>query len=300
MSGPDGEPRPTGLHTTETRRHPVVPQALRRHRLPRFWLALTLGSVLLGLGLVYWWERQLPRRIEAAAAAGRLEDCLRYSEQLAAVSWLPGRSPLQQGRCRRDRATQLWRQEEWARALRLQRQLIHSAAGTPQDRARLNDWEEELRRTAAARYQAGDLNGALAALAPMGEAHRSDGQALGDDLRQNWERNRLQLERAGRLARQSRWWEALDALNRIDHPWWQQRSLALRKKVQAGLTHLTGKDQEQHSHGDLPHTVPPQQLDALVQRRIAAGMGDWQAFEESCRELGGKVVEAGPESACQR
>jgi hypothetical protein len=300
VSGPTDRPRPAGLHTTDGKRHPAVPQALRRHRLPRFWLALTLGSVLLGLGLVYWWERQLPRRIEAAATAGRLEECLRYSEQLTALSWLPGRSPLQQGRCRRERAAQLWRQEQWAAALGLQRQLAHSVAGTKEDRRRLNGWQEELRRTAAARFQAGDLNGALAALAPLGEDHRSDGQALGDDLRQTWERNRLQLERASRLARQSRWWEALDALNRIDHPWWQQRSTALRKTVQAGLGRLKGKDQEQDSHGGLPHTVPPQQLDALVQRRIAAGMEDWKAFEESCRELGGKVVEAGPESACQR
>jgi hypothetical protein len=37
-----------------------------------------------------------------------------------------------------------------------------------------------------------------------------------------------------------------------------------------------------------------------VQQRIAAGMDEWQAFQEACRELGGKVVEAGPESACQQ
>ena len=37
-----------------------------------------------------------------------------------------------------------------------------------------------------------------------------------------------------------------------------------------------------------------------MQRRISAGMDEWQAFQEACKELGGRVVEAGPESACQR
>jgi len=29
-------------------------------------------------------------------------------------------------------------------------------------------------------------------------------------------------------------------------------------------------------------------------------MDEWSAFQEACRALGGKVVEAGPETACQR
>ena len=100
--------------------------------------------------------------------------------------------------------------------------------------------------------------------------------------------------------KQQRWWEALDSLNRIDHPWWRQRSEPLREEVQRGLEKLKGADREHDVHGSLPHTVSAEKLDALVQRRIAAGMDEWQAFQEACRELGGKIVEAGPESACQR
>jgi hypothetical protein len=29
-------------------------------------------------------------------------------------------------------------------------------------------------------------------------------------------------------------------------------------------------------------------------------MDDWQAFNSACQALGGKVVEAGPETACRR
>ncbi|KEF43104.1 MAG: hypothetical protein ER33_02565 [Cyanobium sp. CACIAM 14] len=274
--------------------------ALRRHRLPRFWLAITLGSVVAAIGLGYWWERQLPRRLEQAVSSGRLDDCLRYGEQLAALSWLPGRAPLDRGRCLRSKADQLWAEENWGEALRLQRQVINSTAGTPADRERLARWQRQLRALARSRFQAGDLQGALAALAPLGDESNADGNAMGDDLRAIWDRNRAQLERASSLVKQQRWWEALDSLNRIDHPWWRQQSDGLREQVKQGLEQMKGKDREHDSHGSLPHTVPAEKLDALVQRRIAAGVNEWKAFEDACRELGGKVVEAGPESACQR
>lgn len=273
--------------------------ALRRHRLPRFWLALTLGPVLVLVGLVYWWERQLPARIQQAAESGRLEDCLRYGDQLAALSWLPGGVPQEQGRCRRLRAEQLWQAQRWGDALRLQRQLVQSPAAGPADRQRLNQWQETLQDEAIARFRGGDLEGALRRLEPLA-ATSAGGTGLADELRQIWERNRLQLQRAERLSRQARWWEALDALNRIDHPWWRQRSAAVRDRVQKGVASLESRHLEHDVHGAVPHSVDMARLDGLVSRRIAAGMEEWKAFEASCRELGGKVVEAGPDSSCQR
>jgi len=278
----------------------VLTLALRHHRLPRLWLALTLGSVALALGLAYGWERQLPRRIEEAAKAGRLEECLRYSEQLQALGWLAGPSAQRQGHCRRLRAQQLWQEGYRAEAIRLQGQLLSSPGALASDRRQLDRWRTSLLQQALARFQAGDLPGALTHLAPMGEDRPADGASVGDRLRQNWTRNQLQHERASQLVRQQRWWEALDALNRLDHPWWQGQSQALRRQVQTAVARLEHEHHEHDSHGALPTTVPPAQLDALVRRRIAAGMDDWQAFRLSCQELGGKVVEAGPDSACQR
>lgn len=251
------------------------------------------------VGLVYWWERQLPTRIQEAASSGRLEDCLRYGEQLTALSWLPGGAPQEQGRCRRARALQLWQADRWEEALRLQRQLVNSPAAGPGDRQRLNQWRETLHDQAVARFRAGDLEGALRRLRPIGEGEGGSG-GMADELREIWERNRLLLARAERLSGQARWWEALDALNRIDHPWWRQRSLAVRSRIQKGVESLKGEEREHDSHGALPHSVDSASLDTLVQRRIASGMEEWKAFEQSCRELGGKVVEAGPDSACQR
>jgi len=273
---------------------------LRRHRDPRFWLALTFGSLAITLAALTWWQRQLPRRLAEAVSEGRLDDCLSYSEQLARFRWLPGHSPLEEGGCRREKARQLWGQQRRAEALDMQRQLVDSPAAKAADRQQLSNWQEQVRRSAISRFQAGDLEGALAALAPLGEQHRGDGRALGDDLQANWNRNRLQHERAGQLLGKARWWEALDALNRIDHPWWQTRSEPLRRQVQQALARMEGPEREHDGHGELPHTVPADRLDALVQRRVASGMNEWQAFREACSELGGRLVEAGPESACQR
>jgi hypothetical protein len=274
--------------------------ALRHHRLPRFWLLLTLGPVLAGIAGVYWWERQLPGQLRRAADEGRLEDCLRYGDQLSALSWLPGRSAPEQGRCRRERARQLWLERRWGEALRLQQQLVTSAAAVPADRQQLQGWREQLHGQALGRFAAGDLQGALQALHPLGEDRRGDGRGIGDEMRAIWERNRQQLERADQLIAQGRWWEALDALNRLDHPWWQARSSDRRRRVSEGLARLRREDQQRDSHGALPHTVSGAQLDQEVQRRIAGGMEEWKAFQEACRQLGGRVVEAGPESACQR
>ena len=177
---------------------------------------------------------------------------------------------------------------------------MNSQAGNDQDRQQLLLWQQNLQERALARFQEGDLNGSMALLAAMGEDRRTDGTSLGDKLREIWTRNRLQFERAKGLSAQRRWWEALEALNRIDHPWWRTQGLALQATVQQGIESLADKEREHDAHGQLPHTVPSDQLDTLVRQRLAKGMDEWSAFKSACKALGGRVVEAGPETACQR
>lgn len=279
---------------------PTSVQALRRHRLPRFWLAATLGLVATGIGLVYWWERQLPLRLETAARQGDLDSCLRYSDQLMALRWMSGAVPIQQGQCRRLKAEALWTADQWRPALELQRQLVHSTAATQQDRDRLQLWQHRLETTAMKLYRDGDLSGALKRLAAIGEDRRPDGSALGNALQDQWNANRFYSERAARLIRNKRWWEALNALDRIDHPWWKKQSQPLRGQLEREMERLKPGEAEHDGHGSLPHTVPAAELDALVQKKLAAGVGEWQAFHQACSDLGGRVVEAGPETACQR
>jgi hypothetical protein len=276
--------------------------AIRRHRLPRFWLVLTLGLVASGVGAAYWWEKQLPQRLEQAANSGRLDACLRYGEQLAALRWLGGKAPIEQGRCRRLKAAALWRQGAWGEALRLQLQLVNSGAGNSADQRTLVTWQQQLEQRARERYAAGDLRGALNLLQSLNGAHGADGASLGDRLREDWNRNRWYQQRAAQLIPQKRWWEALDALNRIEHPWWKRRSQPLRAQVMKGIEGLRQQHEAEHNAhaGGLESNIPQAQLDALISARIAAGMDDWQAFNSACQALGGKVVEAGPETACRR
>ena len=276
--------------------------AIRRHRLPRFWLVLTLGLVAAGVGTAYWWEKQLPERLAQAAAQGRLDDCLLYGEQLAALRWLGGKAPQEQGQCRRLKAEDLWQQQRWSEALRLQQQLVNSGTSTAADQQRLLSWQRQLEIRALQRYRDGDLQGALALLSNLSVAQNADGTSLGDSLREDWNRNRYQQQRAAQLIPQRRWWEALDALNRIDHPWWKQRTLGLRRQVEQGIASLKDSEEREHdSHGGtIQSNVPPERLNQLITEKMARGLDDWQAFSAACRELGGKVVEAGPETSCRR
>ena len=278
---------------------PVVPHRSLRLPLPRA-LVVALTTLAALIALLVWWQRQLPARLAEAAARGQLDACLHYADQLQVLAWLPGSPAPEQGRCRREKAAELWAQQRWAEALGQQRQLRTSAAAQPADRQRWQEWQAALRRTAMERFRAGDLEGALAALAPLGEAHSGNDQAFGDQLRQAWERNRLEAGRAATLVAQARWWEALDSLNRLDHPWWQRRVKPLHQQVNRALEQLKGQEREHDGHGSVPHTVPQAQLEAEVDRRIAAGMDEWKAFQAGCQALGGQVVELGPETVCRR
>lgn len=283
----------------------MLPSWTRRLPLARPWprsaaLAVLGFGAVLGLVAAHGWQRHLSGRLAEAAARGDLAGCLETGKQLQRLAWLPGAPPSQEGRCRREQAERLWREQRWAAAVGLQRELVSSAEGLPADRQRLEAWGEDLRRQALVAFRRGDLQAALAALAPLGEDRRADGDSLGDQLQQTWSRNRLEAERAERLVGQARWWEALESLNRLDHPWWQNRSQPLRRRVTEGIARLRGPEKEHDGHGAPPHGVPQARLEAEVERRIAAGMDDWKAFEAGCRALGGQVVEAGPESICRR
>jgi hypothetical protein len=153
------------------------------------------------------------------------------------------------------------------------------------------------RQEALRRFNRGDPEGAVAALAPLQQTNPSEGAALQEALRSNWNRNRLEAARAERLAAAGQWWEALDALNRLDHPWWQRHSQALRRRVEQGAAALE-QEHHQHSHGPSRAGVASERLDAEVQRRLQLGQPQWQAFVEGCAAVGGQVLEEGPEVNC--
>lgn len=276
--------------------------ALRRH-LPRLWLIATLSGVAGLCGVAYWWEQQLPDRLRDAASRGDFEACLRYGEQLAALRWLAQDAPTEQAICRRRQAELAWDAGDSAKALQLQSQLVISEVGSAtqrqEDRERLSQWRKQLQDRALEQFRAGDLDAALATLQPLELKGQRPGSQLSDSLRETWNRNRIDHERLKSKVERQQWWEALSVLNQLDHPWWQTHALPLRQEVEQAIQSLRD-EQEHHSHGTLPaHTVDAERLNAAVEDRLASGMDPWSAFVAGCSDLGGVLVEEGPESLCK-
>ena len=276
--------------------------ALRRH-LPRLWLTATL-SVVAGLcGVAYWWEQQLPNRLRDAASRRDFAACLRYGEQLAALRWLTQNAPTEQAICRRRQAELAWKAGDSSQALQLQSKLVISGIGSETqrngDRERLSQWRKHLQDRALEQFRAGDLDAALATLQPLELKGQRPGNQLGDILRETWNRNRIDHERLKSKVDRQQWWEALSVLNRLDHPWWQTHALPLRQEVEQAIQNLRDQ-QEHHSHGTLPaHTVDGKGLNGAVEDRLSSGMDPWSAFVAGCSDMGGVLVEEGPESLCK-
>ena len=176
---------------------------------------------------------------------------------------------------------------------------VGSATQRQEDRERLNQWRKQLQDRALEQFRAGDLDAALATLKPLEIKGQRPGSQLSDSLRETWNRNRIDHERLKSKVERQQWWEALSVLNQLDHPWWQTHALPLRQEVEQAIQSLRD-EQEHHSHGTLPaHTVDAERLNAAVEDRLASGMDPWSAFVAGCSDLGGVLVEEGPESLCK-
>ena len=275
--------------------------AAPRHLLLRLWGLATLGLVLAIAAGAYWWEQQLPKRLQSAIEAEDYEACIRTSEQLAALRWLGDGAPEEQALCRRKQAQQLWQQGDPIAALALQQQLVISGRGDSKaNRAIFEGWQQDLKDQAVALFRQGELQQALDLLAPLKGHARSSISQLSATLQEIWNRNQLEQRRLVELVEQERWWEALDSLNKLDHPWWQQQARATRQRVEAAIQSLDEAQQHQQHPAVHADVISGDALDAAVQDQLRQGVDPWRAFSMGCSHLGGRVEEDGPESFCRR
>lgn len=263
------------------------------------WVGLPALAFALGMAVLWGWKQQLTRQLRAASADNQLETCLRLERRLTALEWVPSPPAPDAGRCRREAAERLWGAKKAELALRLQQELVRSRASTSDDLERLRLWKAELQRGALREFEQGDLARALALLRLTDTTGADPGIAsMATQLQQIWAKNKTDLARAEAMAAKSRWWDALSALNALNHPYWRARGLPLRQTVEKQLARLEKNRVE--THGPLPYAIPSEKLNALVRQRMAAGVPDWQAFGEACRALGGRVEDGGPEATCQQ
>jgi len=249
----------------------------------------------------YWWEQQLPKRLQSALAANDYEACIRTSEQLASLRWLGEGAPQEQALCRQKHAEHLWDQGDSIAALTLQQQLVASGHGDlALHRKTLERWRQALMDQAIALFREGDLQQALELLDPLKGSARSSISQLSATLMEIWNRNQLEQRRLVQLVEQERWWEALDSLNKLDHPWWQQQASATRQEVESAIQALDEAQQHQQHPAVRADVISGDRLDAAVEDQLLQGLDPWTAFSMGCSDLGGRVEEDGPESFCRR
>ena len=273
----------------------------RRSRLPKVWIWSSIslvGAVVLSL---LWWQSQLPARLAQAVENDQLDTCLRLGEQLAALRKLNSEEQAIVAGCLREQASRNWQQQRLRLALDQQRQLVLRSGNPAVEERRLQQWRQQIQRQAMEAYQRGDARQALDLLTSSGETRFTDGQQLHATLEDHWAANRYAYSQAASAAAGEDWWKALDQLNQLNHPWWQRKATSLRTDVSRQAAAMQRSNQPKDSHrdsGDQP--ISDTELDAAVQRHLSLGLSAWQAFELGCSELGGQVLEHGPESSCQR
>ena len=273
---------------------------MQRHLL-QLWVLATLGMVLAIAGGAFWWEKQLPAQLRDAIANQDYEGCIRASNQLAALQWLGQRAPAELALCRQRHAEQLWAQGATSQALELQYKLVVSGQGDlDHNRATLKQWQQAIQERAISLFRQGQLEPSLALLKPLELQQRGPIRDLRKTFQEIWNRNSVEHVRLGRLVQQERWWEALDSLNRLDHPWWKSKAEVQKQRIETGLASFDrGIEHNQHAAQPVD-VISGQQLEQAVQRQLRQGVDPWDAFQAGCKSLGGHVKEDGPESFCQR
>ena len=273
---------------------------MQRHLL-QLWVLATLSMVLAIAGGAFWWEKQLPAHLRSAIANQDYEGCIRASDQLAALQWLGQSAPAELALCRQRHAEELWAQGATSQALDLQYKLVVSKQGDlDKHRARLNQWQQAIQERAIRLFRQGQLKPSLALLKPLELQQREPIRDLRKTFQEIWNRNSVEHTRLGRLVQQERWWEALDSLNRLDHPWWQSKAGLLKKRIDTGLAGFdSGTEHNQHA-AEPSNVISGEELEQAVQRQLIQGIEPWDAFQAGCQSLGGRVKEDGPESFCQR
>ena len=217
------------------------------------------------------------------------------------LRWLGDGAPEEQALCRQKHAEQLWNQGNPIAALGLQQQLVASGHGDLDvHRATLERWHDALKDQAIALFRQGELQKALDLLAPLQGQARSSISQLSATLMEIWNRNQLEQRRLVQLVEQERWWEALDSLNKLDHPWWQQQARATRERVETAIETLDAAQEHQQHPAVHADVISGDALDAAVQDQLRQGLDPWTAFSMGCSNLGGSVEEDGPESFCRR
>ncbi len=263
--------------------------------------AVAVTIVLVFKAAVYGWQRQLMHRLQRSVTDEDRSACVASGEQLARLRPLELVEAKQLAHCRRVLASDYWVTGEHQKALDLLERLVDSPQMAAADQLRLSEWVRQRRDRAVEHYRRGELSTAVALLQDLSDGQEPQRNILIESLQIRWNLNQQLYEQAERLRTEERWWEAFNTINQLDHPWWRAHANPLQDEIVTATRALIGQGVERDGHsGSVRHNVPLDELDHRFRIHLTGGMDDWYAYAQACHELGGMIVDYGPESVCRR
>lgn len=264
-------------------------------------MAVVATVVLVFKAVVHGWQSQLTQRLQQSAEDEDHAACVASGEQLVHLRPLELAEATQLADCRRVLANDYWFAGEQQKALDLLERLVRSPQMVAMDRSQLSEWVRQQRGRAVEHYRRGDLSTAVALLRQLSDLQEPHRDTLVESLRTRWNLNQQLHDQARQLRDEERWWEAFDAINRLDHPWWRAHAKPLQDEILTATQALSGQGVNRDGHsGRVRHNVSVDELDRRVRLHLTRNMDAWQAYLQACHDLGGVVVDYGPESVCRR
>lgn len=264
-------------------------------------MAVAATVVLVLKAVIHGWHQLTQQRFQRAVTDEDHAACVASGEQLVHLRPLQLAEATQLAHCRRILANDYWVTGEHQKALDLLERLIDSPQVVAADQVQLSEWVRQRKDRAIEHYRQGELSTAVALLREFSDLQDPNRDTLIESLQIRWNLNRQLHEQAMQLRAEERWWEALDAVNQLDHPWWRAHAKPLQDEIVTATQALAVQGLGRDGHdGRVRHNVPVADLDRRVRLHLTRSGDAWHAYVQACRELGGVVVNYGPESVCHR
>lgn len=291
--------------------------------------AIVVGGVQ-GIRVMQQWQTQRQEEatlahLQTLAMDGNYGECQEQGAAVASTASIYTQvQTLIQG-CQTAQAQDLHGQGDLVGAIVLLSQSNQGGLPNPAAPDLTRQWLEELVALTETQLAEGDLAGAMGLVEAL-----PDGVPGVEALRQlqtqwaaEWKTNTDLMVSASRSLERGRWLEAHETLKKVSpNPYWQQQIKPLQTQAKAGIDRVMAREraakrlaQQQRAAAQsaakaapspiVPATPSPesgeftQRLESIYNTYREEGMDELSAWETACTTMGGKVVDQGPESACQ-
>lgn len=272
----------------------------------RWQIGLLIGAIAVPAGWWGWQQWQQQRTLAAAQqdlAAGNFEACL---QQLASLETSQPLQPLLND-CRWQRSQQLAAAGQYPQALQLVLLIPASDRQAAKAAAAAKQWGDRVRGEAEQQFLAGNWSAAQQLLKslPDGTPLNPTAPALLSQWQKQWQQDSQAIAQAQAALGQARWWDVDRTLLALsDHPYWQSQAQSLRQQAQQSIQKLAQQRPNAAAVAEdgtaIADAVAEAELEPRFRQYLAQGLPDYEAWQRACQDVGGQVIDRGPESFCSR